>query len=134
MQALDAWLQAPKEAQAEAVAAVLDLHADALAPPLGKTLGGVKLKKAQIKGLQELRNLFVCVRSEAARYGPDRFGAVLSIPLNIPLNIPLTIPLTIPLNIQLSERVGEYLTHRSSRFMLMSMALEPHLLRALKVW
>jgi hypothetical protein len=74
MQALNAWLGTPADGRAAAAWAVLNKHSAAIAPPLGKALGGVKLKKNQRSGLQELRNLFVCVRSEAARYGPDRCG------------------------------------------------------------
>ena len=77
VQALDAWLQGSREGlkpkdHAAAVRAALAAHEDALAPPLDAKLAGVKLTKKQRRALQDFRDLYVCVRSEAARYGADR--------------------------------------------------------------
>ena len=72
MQALDAYVAAPDDQRHEALQAVLQERAAELAPPLGREVGGVRITARQMKALQELRNVFACVRSEAARYGPDR--------------------------------------------------------------
>ena len=56
---------------------MLKAVAGTMAPPLPDMLQGVKLKRGQKAALQQFRDLFVCVRSEAARYGPDRYAPPL---------------------------------------------------------
>jgi hypothetical protein len=73
LQVLDAWLAA--DDKADAAQAALAERAGRFAPPLDSTLAGIKLKRAQVKALQAFRDLYVCVRSEAARYGPDRHAS-----------------------------------------------------------
>ena len=68
MQVLDAW----RKGGSEDMESMLKAVAGAMAPPLPDMLQGVKLKRGQKAALQQFRDLFVCVRSEAARYGPDR--------------------------------------------------------------
>ena len=70
MQALDAWLDRGHDACQRALANAA--KAGQLAPPLDAALEGVKLNAKQRRALQEFRDLYVVVRSEAARYGPDR--------------------------------------------------------------
>lgn len=75
---IDAWLDGDAAHKAEDLKAALLAASSAgkLAPAI-EALGEVKLKRAQIKSLQEFRDLYVCVRSEAARYGTDRCVALL---------------------------------------------------------
>jgi hypothetical protein len=68
VQVLDAWRQGGPEA----MRAALQGAEGRLAPPLQDQLAGVPLKRKQGKALQEFRDLYACVRSEAARYGTDR--------------------------------------------------------------
>ena len=70
LQVLDAWLAA--DDRTGVAQAALAERAGCAAPPLSATLAGVKLKRTQMRSLQTFRDLYVCVRSEAARYGPDR--------------------------------------------------------------
>lgn len=81
LQALDAYVDAPADQQHEALQAALQRRAAELAPPIGAEIGGVRISARQQKPLQELRNVFVCVRSEAARFGPDRCGAHARTPI-----------------------------------------------------
>jgi hypothetical protein len=76
MQALDEWRKSPEGSD---MASILKKNSGQLAPPLGTLLAGFKLKRKQRQALQAFRDLFVCVRSEAARFGPDRCGPKLSL-------------------------------------------------------
>ena len=53
-------------------------HAGALAPPMhwDPSIIKKKLGAKQRKAIQRLRDVILCVRSEAARFGPERCGAI----------------------------------------------------------